>query len=299
MKHVLTVDDVGPHLNRLFDLGECMKLALDPGLDTYYRESLKDKLVGLFFAEPSTRTKSSFQAAIKRMGGDYVDILTEWSSTKKGETFEDTLLTMSAYFDALVIRLGRPIDPGFTCSKPVINAGDGSGEHPTQALLDVFTINQRFAKPYNICIAGDLTRSRVVRSLYKMISKYNRVKPNKIYYYGTELPEDLYGTGEKFYRHCDLYDVAGELDILYMTRMQQERGSEVSPPLIVGTELKLSRLKDTAVIMHPLPRQAEIPTFVDKDPRAIYFTEQLPNGLYMRMALLHWLIGRDGPPDML
>jgi hypothetical protein len=92
MKHVLTVDDVGPNLNRLFDLGDCMKLALSPGLDTYYTESLKGKLIGLFFAEPSTRTKSSFQAAIKRMGGDYVDILTEWSSTKKGETFEDTLL---------------------------------------------------------------------------------------------------------------------------------------------------------------------------------------------------------------
>lgn len=289
--HCLSAEDIGPQLGKLFDLTDNMKALIDHGTPG---TCLKDKIIGTLFVdnEPSTRTKISFQTAITRLGGTFIDVPN--CSINKGESIEDTIRTLSYYFDGLIVRLNESFPANLVCPIPIINAGSGCSEHPTQALLDVYTMYKKL-KPdsYSIAITGDLAKSRVVRSLLMMIEYFNKFKKAaKVYFYGTMIPEDLKELGQTIYDH-EFLKVLPEIDVLYMTRMQTERGSHFTPTFMLFSK-EMDALKKDALIMHPLPRGGELQTWVDRDQRAVYFREQVPNGLITRMALLNSLICNKG-----
>lgn len=281
---------------------------------TVYHTNIDDnRIFGLLFFEPSTRTCLSFESAIHKLGGKVIKLDYNSSSKNKGESDYDTVKTIEKYVDVLIIR--HPIE-GFisTCKtfikKPIINAGDGHGEHPTQALLDLFTIKSYFYYvteeiPLKIGFAGDIRYSRTIHSLVYLLNKINK----NIEYTFITIPELMPQQGDEFkkyidnnifykYKHCysidvqHVKDVLDDLDVLYMTRIQKER--MVSIPENSQHILKLSEelIKDTKekfIIMHPLPRNDEIPESLDKNPKCKYF-DQVENGVYVRMAILHSIV---------
>lgn len=246
------------------------------------------KIIATLFFEPSTRTKLSFQTATIKIRGTVID-LDNNSSLKKGESEEDTVRTVSQYADLLVIR--HPKRGGVDhlasySSVPVINAGDGGNEHPTQALLDYYTIKKR--KPtgkITIMFTGDLLQSRTLNSLVKLL---DMAKDDYELIYSNGANEQL-----QLYKHTQIdenqiSDIIHKVDVLYMTRFQIERYTAVNNPyrsnFVMSKELA-NKMKGDAIIMHPLPRLTELPPEIDSDPRAVYF-EQVKNGLYVRMAIL-------------
>ncbi|XP_076937795.1 aspartate carbamoyltransferase 1, chloroplastic-like [Bidens hawaiensis] len=267
---------------------------------------LKGYLMATLFYEPSTRTRLSFESAMKRLGGEVLttENAREFSSAAKGETLEDTIRTVEGYSDILVMRhfeSGAARRAALTANIPVINAGDGPGQHPTQALLDVYTIEREIGKldGIKVGLVGDLANGRTVRSLAYLLAKYNDVK---IYFVSPEvvkmkddIKEYLTSKGIKWEESADLMEVASKCDVVYQTRIQRERFGErvdlydeARGKYIVNSDV-LSVMQKHAVVMHPLPRLDEITVEVDEDPRAAYF-RQAKNGLFIRMALLKLLL---------
>ncbi|KAL9316677.1 hypothetical protein ACSQ67_017678 [Phaseolus vulgaris] len=269
-------------------------------------QMLKGYLMATLFYEPSTRTRLSFESAMKRLGGDVLttENAREFSSAAKGETLEDTIRTVEGYTDIIVMRhfeSGAAKRAAATASIPVINAGDGPGQHPTQALLDVYTIEREIGKldGIRVGLVGDLANGRTVRSLAYLLAKYEDVKiyfvsPNVVKM-KDDIKEYLTSKGVEWEESGDLMEVASKCDVVYQTRIQKERFGEkidlyeeARGKYIVNKDV-LGVMQKHAVVMHPLPRLDEITVDVDSDPRAAYF-RQAKNGLYIRMALLKVLL---------
>jgi aspartate carbamoyltransferase catalytic subunit len=289
--------------NKFFPLAKEMeKVAISGGSQSM----LLGKRMVTFFYEPSTRTRCSFEMAMDMLGGRVVfstENAREFSSAAKGETIEDTMRVVSGYYpDVIVLRsheegmAGRAAE---VSSAPIINAGDGKGQHPTQALLDLYTIWKETGRISGISIVmvGDLLNGRTVRSLSYLIGKFPDVK---IYFVSPEsvrMRDDIKDYLRRhdvwFTEERDLRNVASEVDVVYQTRIQKERGTvltkEENAAYIIDNNI-LKLMKDKAIVMHPLPRVAEILPEVDEDHRAAYF-RQAQNGLFVRMALLVMILG--------
>lgn len=266
---------------------------------------LKGRLLVNLFYEPSTRTSVSFQAAMKRLGGEVVAINSvQYSSVAKGETLQDTIRTLESYADMVVLRhpeIGAAQLAASVARKPIINAGDGAGEHPTQALLDLFTIQQELGEidGKRVALVGDLRYGRTVHSLSRLLGAYD-VSLDLVSPKGLEMPEgvleDLRANGVSFQVHEGLDDCLPEVDVLYVTRVQKERFKDpaeyarVKDAFVITPET-LEKAKSEMIVMHPFPRVNEIDHALDSDPRAAYF-RQIEYGLYVRMALLAMVMGR-------
>lgn len=256
-----------------------------------------DKIMASLFYEPSTRTRFSFEAAMFRLGGRVLS--TEqaryFSSEVDGEQLEDTIRILAGYSDVIVLRhpdAGGAARAAAVSAVPVINAGDGNGgQHPTQALLDLYTIHRARGTLDGLTIAmiGELDRGRTVRSLAYLLSKFDRVK---IYFVSPpevgmqpDILEHLEKHGTWYEQQSDLSSIAGAVDVVYQTRIRPDRvrGHVLSRYSIDATTVR--RMKPDAIVLHPLPRTVELDRTVDDDPRARYF-QQATNGLYIRMALL-------------
>jgi aspartate carbamoyltransferase len=266
---------------------------------------LKGFILANLFYEPSTRTSSSFLAAIQRLGGTAIPINeVRYSSVSKGESLPDTIRTLEAYADVIVLRhpeVGAAALAARYARKPIINAGDGIGEHPTQALLDLFTILQERGRIEGLTVTmlGDLKYGRTVHSLAKLLSLF-KVNVNYVSPEVLRMPADLVGQleakGTPQSEHTDLKDVLEETDILYVTRIQKERFTDpaiydsVKDSYVITPEV-MAQAKRDMVLMHPLPRVGEISMDVDGDPRAAYF-RQMEYGVFVRMALLALVLGK-------
>jgi len=266
---------------------------------------LKGKVVANLFYEPSTRTACSFAAAMNRLGGSVISVNEAHSSVQKGESLIDTIKTLECYADVIVLRhpQANSVQMAAKHSRvPIINAGDGIGEHPTQALLDVFTIREELGtvNGLTVTLVGDLKHGRTVHSLVQLLSLY---KVNHLHYVSPpslrmprEIIDELNRKGVKQTEHSSLDQVIAETDVLYVTRIQKERFADIKDyeaveSSYVITPKTLKNAKQKMVVMHPLPRVNEISTEVDSDPRAAYF-RQMENGMYVRMALFAHILGK-------
>ncbi len=266
---------------------------------------LKGKILANLFYEPSTRTSSSFTSAMERLGGSVIPINeVRYSSVSKGESLPDTVRTLEAYADVIVLRhpeTGSAALAAKYARKPIINAGDGIGEHPTQALLDLFTIREELGDidGLTVTMLGDLKYGRTVHSLARLLTLYNvrlnYVSP-EILRMPAEVMAEVAEKGIPQAEHRELDPVLAETDVLYVTRVQKERFAseaeydEVKGAYVIDTET-MARARERMIVMHPLPRVTEIAMEVDDDPRAAYF-RQMEYGLYIRMALLAMVLGK-------
>lgn len=289
-------------LERLFALADRMRGLVDGRGGT---DLLEYRLLATVFYEPSTRTASSFVAAMQRLGGEVIPLLqgAEATSAAKGESLRDTVRTLSGYADGIVLRHpeeGSAARAAEAATVPVLNAGDGTRQHPTQALLDVYTMADRLESldDKKIVIAGDLKFGRTVHSLVRLLEETGAdlefVSPPSLQL-PSEFVEALEEAGNSWETHDELGAVLGEADVVYMTRIQRERFDDPDDyDRVAGTyEIEaetMTRLSADALLMHPLPRVGEIHPEVDDDPRAVYF-EQAENGMYVRMALLAEVLG--------
>ncbi len=268
------------------------------------RKLLEGKVIATLFFEPSTRTRLSFESAINKLGGKIVGFSdSSNSSVSKGETLHDTIKMVSCYSDLIVIR--HPVEGSARyaseiASVPVINAGDGANQHPTQTMLDLFSIRktQGTLDNLNIFMVGDLKYGRTVHSLMMAMSRWNTtfnfISPEEL-----RMPDEfklyLENIGLKYYEHTDFTDIISKADIIYMTRVQKERFSdpidyEKVKNIYVLRNSMLKNTKPNMRILHPLPRVNEIHTDVDSNPKAYYF-EQALNGVFTRQAILCALLG--------
>jgi aspartate carbamoyltransferase catalytic subunit len=268
---------------------------------------LLGKILTCLFYEPSTRTSASFIAAMERLGGSVIPITqgVQFSSVSKGETLADTIRTLEQYSDVIVLRhpdIGSAKVAADYSNVPVINAGDGAGEHPTQALLDLFTIQEELGAidGLKIAMVGDLRYGRTVHSLTKLLTQYDvslRFVSPEILRLPLVIMNEVKDAGLNVRETHDVADVIENADVLYVTRVQKERFTdmaqyeEVKGHYEITTEL-MERAKAKMVVMHPLPRVGEIHYNVDSDPRAAYF-RQVKNGMYVRMALLAAVLGKE------
>lgn len=270
--------------------------------------SAQNKVMAFVKNESSTRTRLSFEVAMKRLGGEVVVFdLDKNSSISKGETLEDTIKVISSYVDLMVLRCSEvgSLDKFSSLIRiPLINAGDGNGEHPTQALQDMYTIYQYHGRKLQeeglrVMLVGDLKNSRTVHSLIHLLGLCrNRLKLHLVSPVGLELPDVYYKyLNDNFVEHFTGSDLRGEIargnpDVVYMTREQKERNSDNDSirsgcgnyPVLGGFEMGL--LSPTAIVMHPMPRCEEVPVRLDEDRRCVYFL-QAKNGMFIRMALIH------------
>ena len=307
-KDILSLDKFDiPSLLKLFSTTDHMKFLASNSIPS---DILKGTITTLLFYEPSSRTFGSFAAAIKRLGGATVDIVNpqQNSSVAKGETLEDTIRTFEAYSDLIVIRhpekgaAQKAADAAFFI--PIINAGDGVGEHPTQALLDLYTIYEKFGGLDNLTglFVGDLLNGRTVHSLLKGLSLF---KGNTVYLLSPQLLKltpsairDLERHGLNIKEIRSEKEIPTKTDFWYWTRVQKERFTDVAAyekvkkTFIITPELLKKYAGQKMIIMHPLPRVGEIDTRVDADPRAVYLRSQVSNGMYIRMALVSLVLGK-------
>jgi aspartate carbamoyltransferase len=267
---------------------------------------LKGKILANLFYEPSTRTSSSFTSAMERLGGSVIPINEViYSSVSKGESLPDTVRTLECYADVIVLRhpeVGASVLAAQYAQKPIINAGDGVGEHPTQALLDLFSIVEELGEVdgLSVTLLGDLKYGRTVHSLARLLSLYdvrlNYVSP-EVLRMPPEIIEELQEKGIPQAEYDGLDEALPDSDVLYVTRVQKERFADLEQyervkDAFVITPETLRRAKDRMIVMHPLPRVSEISMDVDADPRAAYF-RQMEYGLYVRMALLAMVLGKS------
>ena len=266
---------------------------------------LAGQVMAALFYEPSTRTRLSFEAAMLRLGGETMgtDNAREFSSAAKGETLEDTIRIVSGYADVIVLRHneeGAARRAAAVSSVPVINAGDGPGQHPTQALLDLYTIRNELGRIDGVSVAmvGDLANGRTVRSLTYLLSKYKDIKLWFVAPAQVGMREDLKAHLDEhrvpWIETDDVNAVLPEVDVVYMTRIQKERFTDPQAyNALKGTYRidhdAMALMRKYAILMHPLPRVDEIAPEVDGDPRSAYF-RQARNGLHVRMALLDRLL---------
>ncbi|MWV64307.1 aspartate carbamoyltransferase [Halorubrum sp. JWXQ-INN 858] len=292
----LSRDDIEAVLDR------AREVAADPAA---YMDRHAGAVLALCFFEPSTRTKMSFDTAAKRIGADTIDMGgVESSSVKKGESLADTVRVIEGYADAIVLR--HPSEGAATLAAefvdvPVVNAGDGAGQHPSQTLLDLHTIREDHGlDDLTIGIMGDLKYGRTVHSLAAALTNFD-VRQHFISPESLRLPRsvrfDLHETGAQVREHTDLEEVLPELDVLYVTRIQKERFPDENEYHRVAGEYRidadtLEDGKEDLTVMHPLPRVDEIAADVDATDHARYF-EQAHNGVPVRMALLDTLLGDD------
>jgi aspartate carbamoyltransferase catalytic subunit len=308
LHHVVAAQDFNRGmLEELFRSAHEMERVVERG-----GSKLLDGLImASLFYEESTRTRFSFETAMLRQGGSVISTenARQFSSVSKGETLEDTIRIMNGYCDVIVMRhyeSGAARRAADISRVPVINAGDGTGQHPTQALLDLYTIEKELGRidDLTIAVVGDLANGRTVRSLCYLLAKYRNVRIYMAAPQVVRMGEDIKGYLARhdvwFREEADLRAIAPQVDVLYQTRIQKERfGDRTEDYLaakgvyVVDRELMQSMRPDS-IVMHPLPRVDEITPDVDADPRAAYF-RQAQNGLYIRMALLAACLGRDLP----
>jgi aspartate carbamoyltransferase len=302
-QHILSVAQFArADLEYIFAVAEDMRTMVER-VGTF--DLLKGKILANLFYEPSTRTSSSFTAAMERLGGSVIPINeVRYSSVAKGESLPDTVRTLECYADVIVLRhpeTGSAAIAAQYARKPIINAGDGIGEHPTQALLDLFTLREELGTidGLTVTMLGDLKFGRTVHSLAKLLSLFNV----KVHYVSPDIlrmPADLMAQlaekGLPQAEHSTLDGVLPETDVLYVTRVQKERFENldeyesVKNAYIISPET-MTCAKPKMALMHPLPRVGEISPSVDSDPRAAYF-RQMEYGLYVRMALLAMVLGK-------
>lgn len=266
-----------------------------------YQDACRHKLLATLFFEPSTRTRLSFESAMHRLGGRVVGFSdSNSSSSSKGESLSDTAEIVGNYVDIIAMRHpneGAPVVAARRAGVPIINAGDGSHNHPTQTLTDLLTIWRTKKRLNNMTIGlcGDLKFGRTVHSLVGAMARYTGIKfvfiaPDELKFPRYIIESELDSRGIEYKEVTTLEEVMPELDVLYMTRVQQERFFNVADYMrlrdtYILTPEKLIPAKEDLIIMHPLPRINEISVAVDDDPRAYYFT-QAKNGMYVRMALI-------------
>jgi len=267
-------------------------------------DRLKGKIMGALFFEPSSRTFSSFIAAMQRIGGGIIPLSGMGStSAAKGETLEDTAKVFSCYADILIMRhqdKGSVNRVAKAASVPVINAGDGINEHPTQALLDSYTIQSELGKieKLHILMIGDLGHYRPVNSLAKLLALYPSIKMSFASPKEVAIQDSLRSYLKKhkinFKEYGDFKDLLRDVDVLYVTRVKKEYMDKALYHRIQGSYIidnsLVKRMKKKSLIMHPLPRVGEIAVEVDKDSRAVYLNKQMRNGMYVRMALLDMIL---------
>lgn len=291
---------------KIFETANIIKEAGRRGLPL---NLLSGKIVVLLFYEPSSRTRASFDAATKQLGGQTIVVENpqQFSSVSKGETFEDTIRVFEAYSDVIILR-----HPEIGAAKravkaalhvPIINAGDGTGEHPTQALLDLCTIWEHKKKLSNLkgVIAGDILNGRTVHSLLHGLSYFEN---NEIYLLAPEELKLSRSDFKKFGKNLKLREISlikqipKNCDFWYWTRVQKERFKseelfkKVNNRFIVSKKVLNKYASPKTILLHPLPRVGEILEEVDHDPRALYLTAQIRNGMYIRMALLALILGK-------
>jgi aspartate carbamoyltransferase catalytic subunit len=300
LRHVVSVKQLCDKelLNDLFATAEKYKTT-----KSGYPKTLQNKVIASLFFEPSTRTRFSFETAVYRLGGEIISVENGYvaSSAVKGESIEDTMRTVSCYADGIIMRHPQnnfaSLASGYT-SAPFINAGEGAGEHPTQALLDLFTIKNLKGKvdDLKVGLVGDLLYGRTIHSLIYLLSLYS-VEIYLISPPALSLPQKyknhLKTNKIKFHELSDWNEALDKMDVLYMTRVQKERFKSPAEydkykDVFILDKKTLPKLGKSTSILHPLPRVNEISTDVDDDPRAQYFN-QVQNGLYVRMALLNYL----------
>jgi aspartate carbamoyltransferase len=265
---------------------------------------MKGKVLATLFFEPSTRTRLSFESAMSRLGGGVISVASgATSSAAKGESIRDTALTVSQYADVIVIRhpqTGSAAEAAEAATVPVMNAGDGAGQHPTQALLDIYTIKKELGKldGIKVSLVGDLKYGRTVHALVELLSLYSIglrfVSPSSL-----KMPEDIVSNlrekGVDVMETDSLVEAAADSDLVYVTRIQKERFSDIKEyeklkgSYVINKAL-LKEFKAGVVIMHPLPRVDEIAVEVDSYEGAAYF-RQVRNGVFVRMALLALILG--------
>ena len=272
-----------------------------------YGARLTGKVLATLFYEPSTRTRLSFESAMLRLGGMVISTenAKEFSSAVKGESIEDTMRVLSGYCDGIVVRHdeeGAAKRASEVSSVPIINAGDGKGQHPTQALLDVYTIYREFGRLHDLKIAmvGDLSSGRTVRSLCYLLGKFENIEivfvsPENLRM-NEDIKEYLRKRGVKFTEAEELNQVLGEVDIIYMTRIQKERISaedyEKAKGMYVIDRDNFGLVRENSRIMHPLPHVEEIdlPLGVEENDERVAYFRQAENGLFVRMALLDFML---------
>ncbi len=308
--HLISIKNIGRELvDELLMKAEDMKsIVLTKG----GCDKLKYRVLASLFYEPSTRTSCSFSAAMQRLGGTVITVNEQQSSAVKGETLEDTIQTMCCYCDAIVIRhpmKGSSDMASKFSSKPVINAGDGTGEHPTQALLDIYTIKcelgtigyETAGAPMIITLLGDLKHGRTVHSLVKLLLLYSGIKLVFISPPTLSLPSDIIKElDDANIEHITMNNIDEAIsitDVLYVTRIQKERFNSleeyeaVTGSYCIDANI-MKKAKNRMIVMHPLPRNNEISKETDLDPRAAYF-RQMEYGMYMRMAILDLFMKRN------
>lgn len=299
IRHVIEAQQFNKELlEEIFREAEEMeRIAFSGGSDI-----LRHNIMATVFYEPSTRTRLSFESAMLRLGGEIVSTenAKEFSSAAKGESLQDTVRTLQSYSDIIVLRhyeSGAAKAAVEVATVPIINAGDGSGQHPTQSLLDMYTIKQSFCgfEKLKVALVGDLENGRTVRSLSYLLAKYEGVK---IFFVSPECLKMRDDIKEYLERHNvtweeseDLSEIAPEVEVIYMTRIQRERlldrpdDYEKAKGKFVVDKKIIDSMKKEAILLHPLPRVDEISVEVDNNPRSLYF-KQVQNGLFVRMALL-------------
>lgn len=306
LHHVLAAQDFNRGmLDELFSTARAMEGVVDrAGI-----KLLDGSIMASLFYEESTRTRFSFETAMLRLGGSVISTenARQFSSVSKGETLEDTIRILNGYADVIVLRhyeSGAASRAAEVSGVPVINAGDGTGQHPTQAFLDLYTIQKELGHidDLTIAVVGDLANGRTVRSLCYLLAKYRNIKlflvAPPVVRMREDIKEYLCRHNVWFAEEGDLAKIAPEVDVVYQTRIQKERfGDRTEDYLaargvyIIDKEL-LTLMRPDTIVMHPLPRVDEIAREVDADPRAAYF-RQAQNGVYIRMALLAACLGRD------
>ena len=296
IKHIIKSQQFTPEI--LFDLFKrADELRKNPD------EILKGKVLATLFYEPSTRTRLSFESAMLKMGGNIISTenAKEFSSSIKGESIEDSIRVISSYADAIVLRHyeeGIAEKASEVSKVPIINAGDGKGQHPTQALLDVYTIYLEIGKLDNlkIVMVGDLASGRTIRSLCYLLSKFRGneiifISPDSLKI-GQDIKDYLLRKKVKFKEETDLNKTLPEVDVIYMTRIQKERicskDYEKSKGKYIINLNNLNLIKSNSIIMHPLPHVEEInlPLDIEENDKRVAYFRQSENGLYIRMALL-------------
>lgn len=301
--HILSAEQFSTdELTEIFDITAEMQAA---DVELAARRELAGTYVGRqvcsLFYEPSTRTRLSFEQAAVKLGAGVVSTenASQFSSAAKGETLEDTVRVLNEYnFDVVVLRhpeKGSAAAAASVSEVPIINAGDGAGEHPTQALLDMYTINKAHDRVSDLTVVmgGDLRNGRTVRSLSRMLAKHpgNTLRFVSVpeLQIGDDIKTILEEHGVDYSETSEVHDAVRDADVVYWTRLQRERLQNPDALPDGGFVIDASVLEvmpENSIIMHPLPRVTEIATEVDSDPRAHYF-QQAGNGLYVRMALLH------------
>lgn len=297
MKHLISCDQIKKEdLLSLLTLTD--KIKNNP---VFYTETLKNKVIATLFYEPSTRTRLSFSAAAVRLGASLINTenANENSSATKGETLEDTIRIVQGYADAIILR--HPDDEAAqravqVATIPIINAGSGGKEHPSQGLLDLYTINTYKKRLDNLKIAiiGDLKYGRTIHSLLKLLTLFDGIEIHALSVKELELPplfENLLKKrNAKYTKHTILNTLPKDVDIIYQTRIQKERlqneGIQASAASFIIDKKQFDTFSADTYLMHPLPRIEEMNSDIDNDPRAIFFS-QAHNGMYVRMAVLY------------